>query len=157
MLYLPKGDYSLEVFQDGQHGKDSVVIDGEAVKKNVVLQDRRKLYVLFDTAGDYDGDVSALAHISALMEALKAKYPNAVYLTAENRYDVDFCDGDALLTVEIFVENYSSTDRYFASEAHVCFKTYQQNLTAWDTDEGGEDIDLEFADSNVQRSGSQRV
>lgn len=149
VLYLPKGKHSLRVLHDGQHGNAEVEIDDAPIKKNVQLKDQRTLYIFLGASGGYDVNPNELTHYSTFEKAIKDRYPDAVYLTPENRYDVEFRDGDALLSVEVFIENYTSSNQYFASEVWIHFNTYQECLTVWDTDEAGEEIDIEYADGNM--------
>jgi hypothetical protein len=146
---LPEGAYSLRIVQDGQHGEAAVEVGDAAVQVPVRLQDGRKLYIFMGTTGNYECDPSSLASFSILEDAIRAKYPDAVYLTGEDRYSAQFRDGDALMSVEIFLESYTSDEAYFASEMKVTFKTYQECITAWDMDEGGQEINIEFADGNI--------
>lgn len=149
VLNLPKGQYAIRVFQDGQQGTVELEIGREPVKTTVQLKDERKLYILFETTGSDEGDAGDLQGGSVLVDAIMEKYPDAIYLTSENRYDYVFRDGDALLTIEILVENYTSAQQYFASELWVDFKTYQECITVWDTDENGEELEMEYADGNM--------
>ena len=149
VLYLPKGSHSLRIFQDGQHAQVQIEIVDQPVQKKLQLKKERKLYIFLDVSGDFDCTPKELAFFSTLEDALKKTYPEAVYLTADNRYDAQFRDGDGLLTVEVFVESYTSPEQYFASEVWASFKVYQECITVWDTDGGGEEIEIEYADGNM--------
>ena len=149
VLYLTRGKHTLRVFRDGQHAEAQIEIVDQPIQKKLQLKKERKLYISLDASGDYDCAVNELAFFSTLEKALKETYPDAVFLTADNRYDTQLRDGDGLLTVEVYVENYTAPDQYFASEVWVSFKAYQECITVWDTDEGGEEIEIEYADGNI--------
>lgn len=149
VLQLPEGQHSIRVFRDGQRGNAEIEIGDEPVEIKISLKDARTLYVLLGAAGSYQGDPNALAYYSTLEKAIKSQYPHAVYLTAENRYDAKYLDGDALLAVEVFVENYASSDLYFPSEIRIDFTTYQECIAVWDKDEGT--VETEYAEGNVCR------
>lgn len=146
VLSLPEGAYSLRVVHDGQQALAQLEVSNQPVKKNVSLKDERKLYVLFDASGK---NPEELASYSILVDAIKAQYPYATYITPEERYRVDFRDGDGLLSVEIMVENYASGAQYFAGEMRASFCTYQECFSVWKTDELGEEIEAEYADGNL--------
>jgi hypothetical protein len=148
-LYLLKGKYFIEVCRDGQHGTIDVEVASEPIQKKLQLKDHRTLYVLVDASGSYDGEPDELANYSILPDAIRAKYPKAVYITSQNLHDVEFRDGDALLSVELFVENYTSNEQYFASEICINFRAYQESITVWDIDEYGEEIEVEYVDENM--------
>ena len=149
VLKLPAGRYTVRLFLDGQHGEAQVEIADGPVEQAVQLKDQRKLYILLEVSGGYDCQPDELSDFSVLEDALKARYPEAIFLTSENRYDAQLRDGDALLSVTVFVENYRDPDGYFASEMWVNFTACQECVTAWDRDEGGEEIDIEYMDGNV--------
>ena len=146
-LCLPEGEYSVQILCDGQHGTAELAVGAEPVEKCVQLADNRVLYILLKASGGYAGDLSALEGYSALKAAIQEKYPDAVYIT--DRYDVTFRDGDALLSVEFFVEDPSFSNRYFVSEAWIHFTAFQQSITAWDMDGNGQEIDTEYIDGNM--------
>ena len=148
-LELPRGVYSLQVFLDGQRATAELQIDGEDVETTVQLQDQRTLYILLNVTGEYDCAKEELAGYSVLVEGIKAKYPDAVYLTSESRYDEAIYDGDALLTVEAFVEYFIAPDQYYLSEVWANLTTFQTCITVWDTDDGSEELEIEFADGNT--------
>lgn len=149
VLHLPEGTHTLRVFRDGQHGTLEVEVKDEPQRKSLQLKDERMLYILLETSGGYDGDPKDLANCSTLVDAIMAQYPNATYITKENHHNVAFRDGDALLTVELLVENYTSNEQYLAGQIFAEFKTYQESITVWDTDEGGEEIESEFIDGST--------
>ena len=148
-VYLPKGKYSLQVMRDGQYGNTELEISDRPVEKKVSLKDERVLYILVGTSGSYEGEPGELTGFSTLVDGIAAKYPKAVYITSENRHDVKFRDGDALLSVKVLIEQYTANDQFFAGEVKIDFTAYQESVTAWDMDEGGEEINTEFIDGNV--------
>ena len=143
-LELLSGMHAVHFVCDGQTTDLEIQVDDDSLRKTVQLQDRRKLYILMSAAGAYESDARDLAGFSVLENTIKEKYPNATYLTDATQYDVDFNDGDALLTIEIFVENYITNEQYFASELRVRLQTYQECITTW-----GEEVETDFFDGST--------
>ena len=148
-LVLSEGKHSLRILLDGQHEVVALEVGGAPVRTQVRLKDDRSLYILMEATGSRSGDLEALADISLLTEAIRARYPDAVYIRPEERHEIAFRDGDALLSVEVQVENYTADDRYFAGGVVAGFRGYQQTITVWDLDEAGKEIDIEYIDGNM--------
>ena len=149
VLNLPKGSYAVRIFLDGCHADAELEMGDSPVEMQIQLKPQRQLYILFEASGDHDCPPGELGDYAILEKAIKAQYPEAVYLTPEERYNVRFRDGDALLSIKVFVENYTAADQYFASEIWVNFTAYQECITVWSKDEGGEEIEIEYLDGNV--------
>lgn len=147
-LDLIEGKQSLRFLQDGQRGALELDVSGPS-QENIQLKDDRVLYVLLGASGTHDIELHELEGFSILEEGIRSAYPDAVYIDHEDRYGIQFHDGDALLSVEVLVEYDTVTGRYHASEVSVDLRTYQETVTLWDMDEAGVEVDIEYVDGNV--------
>ena len=149
VLDLPEGRYSLRFLRDGQREDLELGVVGGDVRKEIRLKDDRVLYICLRASGAYTGDPGTLSGFAVLEDAIRSRYPDAVYITSEDLYDIGVRDGDALLSIEVLVENYTADDRYFAGGIIAEFRAYQESITVWDLDDAGKEIELGFIDGNM--------
>jgi len=145
VLYLLEGKHNLRCTHDGQRMESEVELDDEPVEKRVQLKDQRKLYIVFSVPEGGD-NASISAYYSIIVDTIKSRYPNAVYLTYDEFDNTELYDGDSVMEIYTIIQSPLPT------EFRASFYLYNEKITVRDL--GKEEGKRIFVDSSLFTEGA---